>query len=425
MRDEAEVAAAIEAALEHVPSGNRLRAGPLWYATAAALRVLAEGHSDQQVDAVIKLGESETSERRRSPLGERAAEATRELATSQERGKRLELAVRSAAENLSELLLFDTRTVINGAADGTDDLGEPRALIEFIKIGTLEELGAFVRSLEGRAQEKAALDTSYNMWASDELADFLSSWMRNTSRGLIHGRADTEPWRAEERYRFTELLPQTASAEAAFRSWATQFDLIRDGFETDRALAPAIERSNAALNELEQNADLAIATAGKAGDKSLANYFATLSDKELTRASWWSFIAAAGMVATVILGATVVADLFTDDASGWVEQLVHLALTLPVAAGTAYASTVASRHRQQAWWSATTAAQLHTFDAFSAPLPDAARAQLRAEFGARMFAEPAFNTHTQKPDSAAVTSAASDLTAAVSELVKRGREDKA
>ncbi len=443
MRDEEQVAERIEAAAARVPTEQRGRANDLWYATAAVLRVLADGKSglitrgnfsitipragiasESTSDASpVDLSEEESSQR------EKARTQFGTIAREVERNNARARAVGVVADDLSELLFFDPRTVINGDDSGTDFGGEQRLLIEFMKVGKLEELVAFVRSLEvQRDQAQVDLRKDFNFWASEELAEFLSTWLLDTSQDLVPNLqvAKGDPWGTETlRHRFIELLPQTASAGAAFRAWTKRFVAIRDHFAAERAIVPALERSNAALDELEQNADLVKSTAGKVGDESLATHFATLSDTEMDRARSWSIIAALGVLVTIVIGASVVGGWFTDDTTGWAEQLVHLALTLPIAAGTAYASTVASRHRQQAWWSATTAAQLHTFDAFSTPLPEADRAQLRAGFGARMFAEPAFNTHAQKPDSAAVTSAVSDLAAALSDLVKRGGDDKA
>lgn len=123
-------------------------------------------------------------------------------------------------------------------------------------------------------------------------------------------------------------------------------------------------------------------------------------------------------VSVIVSGTAVTLGRWVDPGSGWATQLVHLALTLPVAAGAAYASKISSRHRAQAWWADTTAAQLHTFTAFSTPLSEDARWRLREQFGVRIFTLAAFNTQERGDDSAALTAAVSDALDAV-----RGKQE--
>lgn len=366
----------------------------LWNSTATVLRLVAEGDigfrstKEVQLDAV-----------RRNRMGE---------------GER---ALRTAAEQLLELLFARPRLVARdefGAGRGADArLGPRRLLIEFMRSSRLQELVAIVSSLREAADESGL---SYDSRVVTELTEFLSTWLRDTSGDLLPDL--DSPWgEPSTSDRFVDPVPATSSAHAAFHSWTSEFVQIRDNLAANSVIAPTVDRSNAALDTLERNADVAKATAAKVGDESLAKHFSTLATGEEIRARWWTFITALGVVVTILLGASVIAGWFADEDTEWASQLVHLALTLPAAAGTAYASTIGSRHRQQAWWAATLAAQLHTFDAFSAPLPEDARAHLRTEFGARMFTQPAFNTGAQKPDSAAIT-------APLTDILKRSSEPK-
>lgn len=397
MLSESEELHALQNASARVSGGrDRKEALEQWRATSSALRAIAAWPAG--------LSSSDAPEHDEARRSWELIEERRRVEDVFPQGAAADRALRSAGTHLHELLFDTPRVVVDGNQDMVDATGAPRLLIEFMKIAPLQELVSFVNSFIDLAHARAL---SYDSRATDEMSQFLSNWLRDTGQNLFPEPND--PWRDQAAAnRFSEFLPDTSSAHTAFRSWTEEFVQIRSDFAADSALAPAVDQSNAALDTLQRNADVAKATAAKVGDESLATHFATLATNEKKSAHSWTLITALGVIVTILLGAGVVAGWFTADNTEWTSQLVHLALTLPAAAGTAYASTIGSRHRQQAWWASTVAAQLHTFDAFSAPLPEDVRAHLRAEFGARMFAQPAFNTDAQKPDSAAITAPLTD-----------------
>lgn len=387
MRTQAETVTAIGLAVSHVPNDQREAAQELWSSAAKALAELQEGRSGVRSAAELN---------RQEKRGDTAKESSAERA------------VRTLAEELRELLFFQTRIIVDGDNSTAADRGQGHSLIEFIPRRRLDEFVGFVTSLRSKAEE-AGWD--YSSQITDELTDFLKRWLRDIQTNDLG--PDFDPWEAG---RFIELVPTTSSSHAAFKSWRNQLEEISDAFSLATAIATAVDRSDQAANDLEQSAEAAREATGEIGSTSLAAHFSEIARDERSRAFWWTGITAIGIVATIIVGVGVLLGWFSEVDQGWSSQLVHLVLTLPVAAGTGYASTISSRHRQQAWWASTTAARLQTFPAFATPLPDSDQARLRAEFGVEVFCKPAFNTaEGQKPDSAAATAA---LTEALTEFLK-------
>lgn len=194
----------------------------------------------------------------------------------------------------------------------------------------------------------------------------------------------------------------STSARSALTLWHQDLRRIHRTFENALAFAPELQVVRDAADRVEQVAKSVEQTAGKIGSDSLAAYFAELAKVEERSARNWSSIAIASLVAMTTI-AVVVLVVGAQNDNDWTEQLLHLALTLPIAALAAYASTVASRHRHQSWWARTTAAQLHTIGTYVEPLSESGRARVLEQVGLRVFAQPAFNTTAQEAETASIT----------------------
>lgn len=138
----------------------------------------------------------------------------------------------------------------------------------------------------------------------------------------------------------------------------------------------------------QESAKEAGKAAGTAGEDTLAAYFGALAKRERVRATKWTWISAVAVVMTI-----AAAWCLLNAGDPWSTQLAHLAIVVPVLAAGVYASKVAGDHRNHAWLAELRSTQLHTFGAFTAPLPDTAQAELRTSFGRSLFSE-----HTTDPE---------------------------
>ncbi|MCZ4516940.1 hypothetical protein O4220_00320 [Rhodococcus ruber] len=263
--------------------------------------------------------------------------------------------------------------------------------IEFVLPSHLEQLVAYLRAPITPADVAADLT-----WLKPSTTLFLEQWLSDTQVQIptmsdLFGPVPL----------FVEPVGHSSSASAAEKAWSKRIREMRNDLVDTLRIAPSVSVANEAALRAESAASQAESQAGGAASSTLAAHFEKLATEERASARSWSGLAVGSLVVSAIV-ALVVLWVGAESNLQWVEQLLHLALTLPFVALTAYASTVASRHRHQAWWAKTTAAQLHTVSPFVLPLNADDRSMVLSQLGVRVFGQAAFNTSEARPETASV-----------------------
>lgn len=400
--DEAALAAALNVAASHIDKGEaaRTEATDVWLSAMWAfirlksIKVLSppSGAEGRSAESLPSLPQSE---------------AVGVLALTE--------VIQNAGEAFYRLIALDSRTVAGQtASEALDD--RKRFMIEYVSPSKLKEITEYVHALspgtdrpeERTISEKTAL----------QFLEFLHAWSADVGRADLGVSATTVFQMGGSGDLFVEVTV-TPSLEVAFSSWRRDLQSLAESIKRDVALAVQVDKGKAAVAEIQQLKETATATAGEIGDDTLAAHFNSVASAERARARYWAILAGVAIIATVVL-AGLTLGLWVDSSSGWPAQLVHLALTLPFAAGAVYGSKVSSRHRAQAWWAESRAAQLHTFTAFSAPLDEERRAMLREQFGNQLFVRGLLEAPSGRDDSASLADAATDLLAAIRQQGKLG-----
>ena len=198
----------------------------------------------------------------------------------------------------------------------------------------------------------------------------------------------------------------------------------RDIFEA-RSLA---DQARGARNEAVQAQEGAQRAAGIVGSTSLGDHFAKYARRERRAADLLRNATIAILFVVTAIAAVVISGTSSESATG--EELAKLSLTLPLAALAAYLGREASRHREAAQWASELEVQLLTLEAYTEPLSDALREQLRAELGRRVFTSQVHsvarstNTPSTASDGAALVRSLADVLNALADRrarPKRGR----
>jgi hypothetical protein len=146
-------------------------------------------------------------------------------------------------------------------------------------------------------------------------------------------------------------------------------------------------RARALLAETQGARNVAVQAAGATGETALASHFGRYSKQERGSADRLRAASVVVLIATAALAAILLSLTDTSDSSIG-EELAKLSLTLPLAALAGYLAREASHHRSSAQWAAEVEVQLKTVDAYTTPLPDTLRDELRAGLGRRVFGSP-------------------------------------
>jgi hypothetical protein len=157
--------------------------------------------------------------------------------------------------------------------------------------------------------------------------------------------------------------------------------------------------------------------AGVTSETSLARHFGEYAQREQRNADFLrggciAVLLAIVGVATVLLVDHESTRLTTD------HELARLAITIPLAALAAYLGREATRHRRIARRARELEIQLETVDAFTGPLPDQLRDQLRTELGRQVFTAAYDGTSDDGGGGPSVIGDASDLIEKIAELLK-------
>lgn len=318
-------------------------------------------------------------------------------------------AVRELAHTLCNQFFLETTVIAGQGEIGT--LPHERRLIEYVTPGKVSEMTEFIgASVEYSGGTDDALISDSK---ADQLLAFTLQWVRDIDANdlVVYLRSDQVDYR-----RFVDVTANS-SIEAAFQTWRQRLRQIASRIERAALVADTVDRGNQTIVELDRIRDVAANTAGQIGDDSLGTHFEKLAREERKRSTIWSTVAFAALATAAAL-AFLTLGKWVPPGSGWAAQLVHLTVTLPAAAGAAYASKISSRHRAQAWWAGSIAAQLHTFGAFSTPLDQERRGKLREQYGARLFTQASYDPSQQPADSASI---AETLNGVVSAVRDRGK----
>jgi hypothetical protein len=143
-------------------------------------------------------------------------------------------------------------------------------------------------------------------------------------------------------------------------------------------------RARELVFETEGARDVARQAAGAAGESALAAHFGNYAARERTTANRLRLLSVAALLAVTAFAAVLLFRVATKDTTTGLE-LAKLTLTLPLAALAAYLAREASNHRAAAQWASVLEVQLLTVDAYTAPLGDTLRSEIRAELGRHVF----------------------------------------
>lgn len=305
-----------------------------------------------------------------------------------------------------KLLFLDSIIIAGQGEIGT--LPSERRLIEYVIPEKIGEMNEFIyASIE---PTDITEDGEISVANAESFLIFALKWIRDIDTDDLDVILRTAA-RGEEDSRFVAIT-FNSSLEAAFQTWRTRLKQLATRTERAISVADTVDRGNQTIAELDRIRDIAANTAGQIGDASLGAHFEQLAVEERKRSTLWFAFAFAALAAVAGL-ALFTLGKWVPSGSGWAAQLVHLTVTLPAAAGAAYASKISSRHRAQGWWAGSIAAQLHTFDAFSTPLDQERREKLREQYGARLFTQASYDPSQQPADSASIAETLSGVVGAV------------
>lgn len=123
--------------------------------------------------------------------------------------------------------------------------------------------------------------------------------------------------------------------------------------------------------------------AGATGSTSLAVHFASYATHERRSADRLRAAAVGVLLAITLIAATLT---WVDPEDASARDVARLSLTIPLAVLAAYLGREASRHRSASRWARELEVQLLTVDAYTEPLSNELRDNIRAELGRRVFA---------------------------------------
>lgn len=151
-------------------------------------------------------------------------------------------------------------------------------------------------------------------------------------------------------------------------------------------LRAALRRTEAAAAVAENSARYAQEASGEAGREGLAAHFEAYAQRERLVADLLRF-SVIGLACTVtVLAAWLL--LIAGSKMTWIELIRKAVLSIPLAALAAYLARESGKHRTKADWAASIAVQLRTVNAFTEPLADALKEDIRGSFGRMIFGTP-------------------------------------
>jgi hypothetical protein len=210
---------------------------------------------------------------------------------------------------------------------------------------------------------------------------------------------------------FRELLG--ALGEGARDTYLPIVDRYEEQLEARRLVAEVRETRDEAERVLVD----ARRAAGASGESSLALHFGAFAKAELRmadqlRALCIATLLAIAFVATALFVYQEANDLTTTG------EIAKLAVTIPIAVLAAYFGREATRHRKVARRARELEIQLQTVDAFTHPLPDSLRDQIRTELGKQVFAMPRIDADDGSEPGPSVVNEAGELIEKIAELLK-------
>ena len=272
--------------------------------------------------------------------------------------------------------------------------------IQFVPRSSLAELTSYLANPEVGSEFLAAVT-----WASPTALAFVRNWIDEIREPVRTGSKNAGEFGPDL---YVTDAPDSTSARTAFNAWAVELQNISDSLR----LAPALAEVTEAAARATKAATAVESTAGGAAANVLSKHFSGLAADERKRALWWSIAAIVILFVATGVALFVLTEGSTTD-KPWSQQLLHLALAVPLTLLAGYSSQVASRHRHQAWWAGTTAAQLNTIETYSLALTPDERSPLLLHFGHSVFAHPVFDASNY-----GVTESAS-LTTALEKVLDR------
>lgn len=257
----------------------------------------------------------------------------------------------------------------------TGDSTERRALVQYVPVGTIRELGKYIETVLTRT-----LDSDPPQ--ADEVTDFLVEWVRNCASRL----------RSDALFGGGGIWVSSTTESTALSRWGHDLEDIGEELTRSLRAATALERVEEAAEDATKAADAARRAAGISGTARIGDHFVKVAKREGKLASQWTAFTIAAIVAVVgIAGLILKPDTAAPDRP-WYEALAHLALVLPIIGLASYTARIARHHRMFARWSDTAAVQIESVEAFALQMerPEA-QEELILGLGHSVFTTPTFS----------------------------------
>ncbi|ETD30977.1 hypothetical protein [Williamsia sp. D3] len=303
-------------------------------------------------------------------------------------------------------VLYETPFPIGGSAGLASDRpsATERYLVEFVSPVAVDELTGFLTNL------LHDLATAKIEGWPEYITRFFDAWL---GRVAGTGLNSTSLWR---NINLAVQWDDSASMDAAGDLWTSQLGRLLADYRARVVRAQAASDAGDAVESAQRSAQLAAQAAGVAGTASISTYFTDLAKSERRVSRFWSGVVPGALAATAaVAGGT----LWFLRADTWVEQLLHLSLTLPFAVLAAYAASLSAHHRRSWWWAQATAVQLRSVGGFVEQLNAEQKAEILHDVGVRVFGAPEIE-RSNKIDDASVLS----IAATVIEQLKIGSAEK-
>ncbi|MDQ0376563.1 hypothetical protein [Amycolatopsis thermophila] len=177
--------------------------------------------------------------------------------------------------------------------------------------------------------------------------------------------------------------------------------------------------TNRARDETQRVLEISKQAAGITGSNQLAIHFAAYAHSEYRAANLLRLTTVILIVAIVVMAGIALSGP-PSNASAFVPQIPHLALSIPVAALAAYLAREAGKHRRNAEWGKRFEIQLLTLEAYIAPLPDDSKQKMREQLGERVFAA-SLEQHDDDPGSPSVVGDVGRLFSSIADTLKAAK----
>lgn len=248
--------------------------------------------------------------------------------------------------------------------DGLDEIPNLKTSIEddYGIIMELENLPTYFREIKVAAEQ---------YWKDERPPPGLSTVMELASESIVR-QFENIPVRVRSH---AEKNPDVRVRGEAFQFLDSYIDQIA----TRKVLAQAEQARDKTIEVLNS----AKKAAGEVGATEQAVHYKNFADSERRTATFLRYVVISILVAMAVTALLIVSSAQSNGFT--LTELSKLAVVLPLAVLAAYLGRESGRHRVTANWAQELAMQLLTFDAFSAPLDENARIELRAKFAAQVF----------------------------------------